>query len=62
MNSLPATVTDIADGIHPSVRLVRVDVGGTPLVARLTARSAHELDLRPGKAVWAQVKSVAVLG
>ncbi|MCR4378700.1 MAG: molybdenum ABC transporter ATP-binding protein [Rhodospirillales bacterium] len=62
MNSLAATVTDIAANGHPGVRLVRVDVGGTPLVARLTARSAHELDLAPGKAVWAQIKSVAVLG
>jgi molybdate transport system ATP-binding protein len=62
MNSLPATVTDIASGGHPGVRLVRVDIGGTPLVARLTARSAHDLELAPGKAVWAQVKSVAVLG
>lgn len=62
MNSLPATVTDIAANGHPGVRLVRMDVGGTPLVARLTARSAHELGLEPGKAVWAQIKTVAVLG
>lgn len=62
MNSLAATVTGIAANGHPGVRLVRVDVGGTPLVARLTARSAHELDLKPGRAVWAQIKSVAVLG
>ena len=61
MNRLPATITGMADNGHSGVRLVRVDVGGTPLVARLTARSAHELDLVPGKAVWAQIKSVAVL-
>lgn len=61
MNRLPATVTDIASNGHPGVALVRVDVGGTPLVARLTARSAHDLGLEVGKAVWAQIKSVAVL-
>lgn len=61
MNRMPATVTDIDEDGHAGVRLVRVDVGGTPLVSRLTARSAHELKLEPGKAVWVQIKSVAVL-
>jgi len=32
-----------------------------PLVARLTRRSVHALELAPGLAVWAQVKTVALL-
>jgi molybdate transport system ATP-binding protein len=61
LNRLPTTVAEIAPNAHPSVRLVRLDVGATPLVARITARSADALQLEPGKRVWAQIKSVAVL-
>jgi len=61
LNSLPATVTELANGNHPAVRLVRVEVGKTPLLARLTARSVDALGLIPGKPVWVQVKSVAII-
>jgi molybdate transport system ATP-binding protein len=63
-NQLPATVEAIADDEHPALALVRVRAGpapGTPLVARLTRRSAHALGLAPGLAVWAQVKTVALM-
>ncbi|MBM4220478.1 MAG: molybdenum ABC transporter ATP-binding protein [Gammaproteobacteria bacterium] len=61
LNLLPGTVTAIAACGHPAARLAQIDVGGTLLLARLTARSVHALDLKPGKPVWAQIKSVAVL-
>jgi molybdate transport system ATP-binding protein len=61
LNLLPATVTAIAASAHPAARLAQIDVGGTLLLARLTARSVHALDLQPGKQVWAQLKSVAVI-
>jgi len=61
LNSLPATVTELAEGNHPAVRLVRVEVGETPLLARLTSRSVAALELTPGKQIWVQVKSVAVI-
>ena len=60
-NQLQATVEAIADAEHPALALVRVRVGGVPLVARLTRRSVHTLELAPGLAVWAQVKTVALL-
>ncbi len=60
-NTLPATVENIADDRHPGLALVRVRVGESPLLARLTKRSAAGLDLQPGKPVWAQVKSVAII-
>ena len=41
---------------------MRLDVGGVPLLARLTRRSGAVLDLRPGQAVWSQIKAVAVIG
>ncbi len=61
LNLLPARVTEIASGDHPAVVLVRVLVGTTPLLARLTARSVDALGLAPGEPIWVQVKSVAVL-
>ena len=41
--------------------LVRLRVADIPLLAGITARSARELGLAPGKTVYAQVKSVALL-
>jgi molybdate transport system ATP-binding protein len=38
-----------------------VRVGTSAVVARLTRRSAHALELQPGLPVWAQVKTVALL-
>ncbi|MEH6471360.1 MAG: molybdenum ABC transporter ATP-binding protein [Halopseudomonas sp.] len=61
LNLLPARVTEIAATDHPAAVLVRVEIESTPLLARLTARSVDALALEPGKMVWVQVKSVAVL-
>lgn len=61
LNLLPATVTDIVDNGHPAAALVRTLVGPTPILSRVTACSAHALALTPGKQVWLQIKSVAVL-
>ena len=41
--------------------LVRLDLAGTALLARITRRSAQCLDIRPGREVMAQIKAVAVL-
>jgi molybdate transport system ATP-binding protein len=62
LNVLPAAVEAIADENHPSLSLVRLRVGTSPLVARLTRRSVQALELVPGKAVFAQVKAVALVG
>ncbi|NTV95785.1 MAG: molybdenum ABC transporter ATP-binding protein [Thiobacillus sp.] len=62
LNLLPGTVAELADDGHPALALVRVDVGGTAIVARLTRRSAVALGLAPGQPVWAQVKAVALIG
>ncbi len=60
-NQLHGTVETLADDEHPALTLVRVRVGGSPVVARLTRRSAHALELAPGVPVWAQVKTVALM-
>jgi len=61
LNLLPATVTALAPADTPGHVLVRLALGPTPLLARITARSAHQLALAPGMALWAQIKAVALL-
>jgi molybdate transport system ATP-binding protein len=60
-NVLPCTVREIAPAAHPSLVLVRLDCGPSPLLARITARAADALRLAPGQPVWAQVKSAALV-
>jgi molybdate transport system ATP-binding protein len=62
LNTLPAVVDELADDAHPALALVRLNVGGSPLLARLTRRSAHALALAPGQLVYAQIKAVALVG
>lgn len=62
LNRLPATVVDMADCADPAQLMVRLEVGTTPLLARITRRSRDTLRLQPGMRLWAQVKSVALLG
>lgn len=61
-NLLPGTVEAIADESHPALALVRVRVGGHPIVARVTRRSVATLGLAPGMPVWLQIKAVALIG
>lgn len=60
-NILLGVVDRIGPDEHPGLLLVRVAIGQAALVARLTRRSADQLGLAPGKQVFAQVKSVALL-
>ena len=61
LNSLAAIVEAIGDDDHPAHSLVRVTIGGSVLLARITKRSVAALELEPGQPVWVQVKSVAVM-
>jgi len=60
-NLLPGVVDALGDDEYPGQLLVRVRVGGVLLLASLTRRAAAALDIRPGQAVWVQVKSVALM-
>ena len=46
---------------HPSQMLVQLACDQTVLLAGITGRAVTVLGLEPGKAVWAQVKSVAIV-
>ncbi|MGV8917880.1 MAG: molybdenum ABC transporter ATP-binding protein [Pseudomonas sp.] len=61
LNRLPVTVTEEISADNTAHVLVRLDVAGTPLLARITRYSRDQLKLAPGQALWAQIKSVAVL-
>jgi molybdate transport system ATP-binding protein len=60
-NILPGRVLDVSEDRDPAQRLVRIDIGGRPLLARVTQRSVAQLGLVPGVALHAQIKSVALM-
>jgi len=59
LNVLSGTVTAIGAGDGASVD-VQLDIGGTPLLARITRKSVAGLGIAPGKPVFALIKAVAV--
>jgi molybdate transport system ATP-binding protein len=60
LNIFPATVTELVEE-SPAQITVRLDLSGVPMLSRITRKSAETLGLHAGKAVYAQVKSVALL-
>lgn len=60
-NPLRCRITAIVQDAHPSQVLVRLQCGSAVLLARITARAADALGLRPDQPVWAQVKAVALV-
>jgi molybdate transport system ATP-binding protein len=60
LNTLAGVVEAIGEDDHPAHSLVRVKIGESLLLARITKRSVAALELKPGVPVWAQIKSVAV--
>jgi molybdate transport system ATP-binding protein len=60
-NVLRGQVDAIGNDEHPGLLLVRVKLGATVLLARLTKRAAASLGVSPGQTLWVQVKSVALM-
>jgi molybdate transport system ATP-binding protein len=58
-NVLPGRIVEVGAHRGPEVD-VRIGVGRVALLARVTRRSADDLGLVPGRAVYALVKSVAI--
>jgi molybdate transport system ATP-binding protein len=61
LNRLPVTVVSEQSADNAAHVLIRLDAGGTPLVARITRYSRDQLAVHPGQQLWAQIKAVAVL-
>lgn len=66
-NSLPCTLQSITPDSHPAQALLQLALPApagqahTHLLARVTQRSVHKLELMVGQTLWAQVKSVALV-
>jgi molybdate transport system ATP-binding protein len=61
LNVLEGTVVELVPASRqPGQMIVRLDVAGHPLLARITRKSALALQLQPGTRVWALVKGVAL--
>jgi len=59
-NIVAARVAEIRDAAQPELRVVRLAVEGTPLLALVTADAVRNLGLAPGREVLALIKAVAV--
>jgi molybdate transport system ATP-binding protein len=60
LNIFPATISEIVTE-SPGQLMVKLDVGGTLLLARITKKSGVLLNLRVGMSIYARVKSVALV-
>jgi molybdate transport system ATP-binding protein len=60
-NHLPGVIDTVLPDAHPAQAMVRVRCGQALLLARVTRRALQALSLEPGKPVWVQVKSVAIV-
>lgn len=61
LNHLRGVITGVVGEDHPAQCLVRVQCGGSSLLARVTRRSMDTLGLGIDSSVWVQVKSVAII-
>jgi len=60
LNIFPATVVAISEE-NESQNLIRLDANGVPVLSQVTRKSTAVLGLVPGKRVYAQAKSIALL-
>jgi len=60
-NVLPAIIDGMAPDDHPGTVLIRLRIGTTLLLARITRRAEAALQLETGQPVWAQIKSAALI-
>jgi molybdate transport system ATP-binding protein len=60
-NSLEGTVAEVSEDDHEAI-LVKVDIGGEIVLARITQNALEALRLRAGSTVWVLVKAVSTRG
>ncbi len=60
-NMLSGHVDAVADDDHPGLLLVRVRIGNSSILSRLTKRSAATLGIEVGREMRVQIKSVALM-
>ena len=61
LNVLSGEIVDIINDQNPAMVLVRLKVGKSYLLARLTQKSLQKLALAVGQIIWIQIKTAAIL-
>lgn len=61
LNILPAVVTELAVQPYNGSRIVKLDIAGKQLLSKISEYSVQQLELRAGQAVYAQIKSAALI-
>ena len=61
LNALSGEIVDIINDQNPAMVLVRLKVGKSYLLARLTQKSLQKLALAVGQIIWIQIKTAAIL-
>jgi molybdate transport system ATP-binding protein len=61
LNRLQVEIAEIVDDRDEAMCLVRLKFSSNFIIARITRRSLAHMQLRPGKVLWAQIKSVAIV-
>lgn len=61
VNRIEMKVAEIKSDTDSAMALVRLTMGEDYLVAKLTKKSTHHLQLKVGIPIWAQIKSVAIV-
>ena len=60
LNILPGVITDI-EWVDGARAMIKTDVAGQAILARITRKSLEHLQLEKGKSVYLQIKTVALL-
>lgn len=61
LNRVPCRIAAIEDDADPAMAVIELKAGTTALLARITKKSLHELSLTLDQAVFAHIKSAAIL-
>lgn len=61
LNILPAKISDIAKGAKQGSRIIKLDMNGDVLLAKVSEYSVQQLNLQPELQLFAQIKSAALL-
>ena len=61
VNRIEVKVAEIKSDADNAMALIRLTMGKDYLVAKLTKKSTHHLQLKVGMSIWAQIKSVAIV-
>ncbi len=61
LNILPARITAMSSQPQQGSRLIKLDVGGEQLLSQVSEYSVQQLNLKKDRAVYAQIKSAALL-